>query len=225
MAKGHLLPILAYSLVVSGVLLVLGESEQISFYIKTIGKITLLVILPALFLFKIHRGIPPFLRQLPDRKSFGIALGIGLLMIIAIQVAYFFLKEAIDLALIKQQLSDNLNITDQDFLAVSTYITIGNSFIEEFFFRGFLFISFIPILGVFRSSFISAILFALYHISIFFAWFTIPIITVALLGLILGGLFFNWLDSSSKSLYPGWIAHICADISIMLIGFKMFGWI
>ena len=65
-------------------------------------------------------------------------------------------------------------------------------------------------------------LFAIYHIAIFLPWFDWPILLIAVIGLFIGGLLFQWLNKKSGTIYPGWIVHISADIGVLLIGFYMF---
>ncbi|TAH63854.1 MAG: CPBP family intramembrane metalloprotease, partial [Gottschalkiaceae bacterium] len=100
--------------------------------------------------------------------------------------------------------------------------TFINSFLEEFFFRGFIFLNLYK-LGFKKGAYIfSSILFSLYHIGIFKNWFNPLLIILAVSGLISVGFIFNYIDTKSKSFINSWIVHILADAAIMLIGLRMF---
>lgn len=68
----------------------------------------------------------------------------------------------------------------------------------------------------------SALLFSIYHVSIFKTWFNWIVIALALTGLFIGGIIFNAINVKAKSIVNSWIIHIFADIAIILIGIKMF---
>ena len=108
-------------------------------------------------------------------------------------------------------------------MLVGIYITLGNSFLEEFFFRGFIFLNLYN-QGYKKIAYIySSLLFGVYHIAIFKTWFS-PLLTVlALLGLVIAGIVFNWIDTKSENFINSWIVHILADSAIIIIGMGMFG--
>ena len=59
---------------------------------------------------------------------------ISCVALVAILVNYYLLRDIIDLSHIQQQL-EKKNITATTYLFVAIYVTFGNSFLEEFFFR------------------------------------------------------------------------------------------
>jgi membrane protease YdiL (CAAX protease family) len=105
---------------------------------------------------------------------------------------------------------------------VAVYITFGNSFIEEYFFRGFIFLK-LHESGCRKTAYVfSSLLFSLYHIMMFRDWFTLPIFLLSVAGLAGVGFLFDYMNIKYKSIYNSWISHILADSAIMFIGFKMF---
>lgn len=99
---------------------------------------------------------------------------------------FLFLQPHIDIASLRDDLFQS-SITPAVFPFIALYILIGNSVIEEFFFRGLL-----PTLfGQSKMRFIlPPFFFAVYHIAIFLPWFTLPILLLAVGGLWAGGLIF-----------------------------------
>jgi membrane protease YdiL (CAAX protease family) len=113
-------------------------------------------------------------------------------------------------------------ITAANFIFIAIYITLGNSLLEEFFFRGFIFLN-LRQLGKEKFAYLfSALLFAIYHISIFQSWFTLPLMLLSLFGLFTIGIVFNWLNTKTNTIINSWIVHIFADLAIILIGLKLF---
>ena len=92
--------------------------------------------------------------------------------------------------------------------------------LEEFFFRGFAFLTAerkTPRVWLF-----SALAFALYHVAIMGSWFH-PILFVLLTAaLAVAGVLFNALDREG-TLWPAWLVHMAANLAINLIGMHLFG--
>ena len=65
----------------------------------------------------------------------------------------------------------------------------------------------------------SSVLFAIYHVAIFATWFNVWLILLALLGLFIVGILFNWLNTKSNNFLNSWILHIMADIAVVSIGY------
>lgn len=128
--------------------------------------------------------------------------------------AFLLLQQHIDIGSLLDDLLQS-GITPEIFPIIALYILIGNSVIEEFFFRGLL-----P--SLFGESKIRFILppffFAIYHIAIFLPWFTLPILLLAVGGLWAGGLIFQLVNEKCRTILPSWIIHMFADLGILLIG-------
>ncbi len=153
----------------------------------------------------------------PDPKKLKIALLLGVGAILIIQAAYLVLQRYIDLGQIKTLLSEQQGITATTYVWVAIYATLGNSMLEEVFFRGFLVQR-----GFKRPWLFSSALFSFYHLTIFISWFSCWVTLIALVGLFVGGLMFCWLNGDRKSIWNSWAMHVMADISIFAIGFTIF---
>lgn len=127
---------------------------------------------------------------------------------------FLLLQPHIDIASLRDDLLQS-GITPAVFPFIALYILIGNSVIEEFFFRGLL-----PTLfGHSKMRFIlPPFFFAVYHIAIFLPWFTLPILLLAVGGLWAGGLIFQLVNERCRTILPSWIIHMFADVGILLIG-------
>ncbi len=150
----------------------------------------------------------------------GFILG-GIVFCIIIS-AYFLLGSLVDFDGIKNELQTKLMISASTFIFVGLYITFINSLMEEFFFRGFIFLEIYKSGNRKTAYFISSVLFGLYHMAMFKTWFPPSISVLAVASLILSGLVFNRLNIKSRHFLNSWIVHIFADCAIIMIGIKMF---
>lgn len=158
-----------------------------------------------------------------DKEQLKIGVILGIMSFLIILIIYFILRDVIDLQGIAHDLQNKSKVTPANFILVAFHITFGNSFLEEFFFRGFIFLNLYELKFKKTAYVYSSLLFALYHIAIFKSWFNIWLILLALTGLISVGFIFNFIDTKSNNFINSWIVHILADMAIMLIGMKMFG--
>ncbi|WP_010095650.1 CPBP family intramembrane glutamic endopeptidase [Ornithinibacillus scapharcae] len=133
-------------------------------------------------------------------------------------VAYIICLPYINLDSIMDDLTNRLGITTTTYIIVGIYITFGNSFLEEFFFRGFIFFN----LPRRLAYLFSPLLFAAYHIPMIMLWFSPLIIVICFIGLWLIGVVFHLVNERTATIWASWIIHICADVMIILIGLTLF---
>lgn len=148
---------------------------------------------------------------------------LGIFVFCAIIGAYVILQQYIDNDQLIIEFEKKYKINRNNIIYYSLYITFINSLLEEFFFRGFLFLN-IKRLGYRKTAYIiSSIIFAIYHIANFQNWFLIGVFIIAIAGLFIGGCIFNFLDEEQETFLNSWFVHICADLGIVLIGLRIFG--
>ena len=128
---------------------------------------------------------------------------------------FLIFRAELDLAGIRQSLMQKENLTRENCLFVFGYIIICNSFLEEAFFRGFVFRLFHRKI---TGALISAALFSVYHIGIFITWFNPMIFLLCVSGLAGVGLFLQWLKEKYHTIAASYVVHASANISINVIG-------
>lgn len=153
------------------------------------------------------------------------ALALGLVVFALILGAYFLLRGVFDFSGITALLGENAGVTAENFLWVSLYISLVNSLLEEFFFRGLAFLALREYASERFAYAFSALSFALYHTAMLLGWFSPLLFLFALAGLGAGGLLFNALDAKSGTIFPSWAVHIFANLAINTVGFLLFGMI
>ena len=156
-------------------------------------------------------------------KNIKVILLCMLIFFVGMAAAFLLFRGWIDLPGIRQSLMTKENLTKENCLFVFLYIIFCNSFLEECFFRGFVF-------GLFSDKrvggIVSAVLFSVYHIGIFITWFNPLIFLLCLVGLAAVGLFLQWLCEKFGSVLASFMTHAGANVAIDVIGLLLiFEWI
>ena len=146
-----------------------------------------------------------------------IALGLGIYGIIL--GAYFIVRPFYDFSKIADALTSNAGVTKENFLYVSLYISFVNSFLEEFFFRGFVFTNLKNLSGRKLAYWFSSAAFSLYHVAMMIGWFSPILFLLVMAGLMIGGMIFNWLNEKLDTIYCSWLTHMFANFAINTVGF------
>lgn len=192
------------------------------YFIKSVIKLLLFLVLPAVYSF-FDKDIRVKDLFIPDKSGIKPAGILCVLVYTVILGGYMLLKDVFDFSGITDALSKNIGVTGQNFIFVSLYISFINSLLEEFFFRGFAFITLKRITGRRFAYIFSAAVFAVYHIAMMIGWFKFDVFIIVLTGLFAGGLIFNYLNEKSETIYPSWLVHMFANFAINTVGFMLFG--
>lgn len=215
-----MLSIFAFSIAVTFVDAVIHPN----YFIKIFIKILFFLALPMLFFLKNKDDFKNFQKLFVFKKK-GILtsflLGLGIYAIILL--GYFLTRGFIDFSKVTSNLSSGMGITSSNFVYVSLYISLMNSFLEEFFFRGFGFISLKKYTSRKVAYLFSSTLFAVYHVGMLIGMFHIAVIFLLLAGLIVGGCIFNYLNEKNENIYSSWFVHMFANFAINTVGFILFG--
>jgi len=195
-----------------------------NYFVKIPIKIVFFLALPMLFFVKNKEEFKEF-KKLFVLKKGGILkallLGIGIYAVIL--GGYFLTRNIIDYSNVTFSLTDGMGITADNFIYVSLYISLMNSFLEEFFFRGYGFITLKKYVKPKVAYIFSSTLFAVYHVGMLVGMFHFGALLLLLVGLIIGGCIFNYLNESNNNIYPSWFVHMFANFAINTVGFILFG--
>ena len=191
------------------------------YFVKSIIKFVMFLILP--FIYSVFdRNINFKELFIPNKNGIKLAIFLGALVYAVILGGYFLLKDIFDFSNITGSLTKNIGVTGNNFIFVSLYISFVNSFLEEFFFRGFAFITLKRIIGRKFAYLFSSFVFAVYHIAMMIGWFGLPVILLSLAGLFVGGVIFNYFNEKYNNIYLSWLIHMFANFAINTIGFILF---
>ncbi|MDD7676039.1 MAG: type II CAAX endopeptidase family protein [Eubacteriales bacterium] len=194
---------------------------QPGYVIKSLIKIVLFAGMSATYALLFRDNI--FRRVfVPDKRGILIAAATGIAVYAVVLTAYFVFKDVFDFSALTKSLTSTTGVNRQNFLYVALYISFVNSLLEEYFFRGFAFLTLKKHAGRTIAYLFSAAMFALYHIAMMIGWFGWPVVLLSLVGLFAGGVIFNWLDEKFNNIYLSWLAHMFANFATNTIGFILF---
>ena len=157
-----------------------------------------------------------------SRNGVAAALGVGIAVYAMVLLAYVLARNVFDFSALTANLTAQTGVKRDNFLLVALYISFVNSLLEEFFFRGFAFLTLKPKAGRGFAYGFSALTFALYHLAMIQGWFSVWVALLALVGLTLGGVIFNRFDERFDSIYLSWLIHMFANFATNTIGFLLF---
>lgn len=137
--------------------------------------------------------------------------------------AYALIQDYVDPNQIKDSLLNKEKVSVENFLYVALYISAVNSFLEEIFFRGLLFLQ-VKKSGHRKLAYnLSALFFAVYHIGIVSGWFNIWVFLPVIFLLYVAGIILNKAAEACDSFLGSWVIHIAANLGINAIGCYLLG--
>lgn len=188
--------------------------------IKSAIKIALFLLFP-LLISKTNPQVIYLQLLRPKKQGLLAACGLGIALYVLILGGFFLVRPFFDFSNIAGALTTNAGVSKDNFLYVSLYISFANSFLEEFFFRGFVFTNLKRLSGKITAYVFSAIIFSLYHVSMMVGWFSPLLFLLVLVGLTAGGILFNWLNEKLDTIYGSWLTHMFANFAINTIAFLL----
>ena len=215
--------IIASVLVFSVAVDLIDAVVQPNYFLKIPIKILFFLALPMSFFVVNKKEFKEFKKIFVFKKS-GIlkSLLLGLAVYAVIMSAYLLLRDIIDFSRVTSSLTSGMGITADNFIYVSIYISLMNSFLEEFFFRGYGFITLKKYTGRKFAYIFSSAVFAVYHIGMLIGMFGIGALALLMFGLIAGGCIFNYLNEKNENIYSSWFVHMFANFAINTVGMILF---
>ena len=194
---------------------------QPGYMMKSLIKMILFSLLPVLYgLYQKEKTMLRFMKG--DKKGIFSALGLGVILYFIILGAYFIFRNIFDFSALTSSLNETTGVNSENFIWVAIYISFVNSFLEEFFFRGFAYLTLKKETSKRVAMIFSSATFSLYHIAMMIGWFGVPVVLLSLAGLFVGGVIFNRIDEKKETIYLSWLIHMFANFSINTIGFILF---
>ena len=169
-----------------------------AYIVKSALKVAVFLLLPLVYAKITHTKLLDEFFKI-DKRGMMKLFVLGSFIYAVILGAYTLTKNFFDYASLVQSLSADQKVNSGSFIGVALYISFCNSFLEEFFFR-----------------FVAG-MFAVYHIAMIGMSFPPLMLLLALIGLAIGGLLFDYVDSKNENIYHSWVIHMFADFAIMKI--------
>ncbi|HMC90729.1 MAG TPA: CPBP family intramembrane glutamic endopeptidase [Gemmataceae bacterium] len=165
----------------------------------------------------------------PGTGGLRIGMAFGLAVAAAVWVLYFgFLKHSALLAstpaLVHNKMSRFQIDTPGRYLLFTLFLAGFHSFIEEYYWRWFVFRELRQQIGVWPANVLSSLAFMAHHVVILAAFlperFWSAVVPFSL-GVAVGGGMWAWIYQRTQSLYAAWISHLLIDAAILAVGYDM----
>ena len=151
-----------------------------------------------------------------DKRSLKLPLILGATVFAFIVIAFVVLQPLIDPVMVDDALAE-VGINSRNAIFVVMYIVLLNAALEQFFFRGFVFMSLYAMNVKGIAHIYSSVLFAVYHVPVLYDALEWGMLALATLGLVVAGLIFNSLTIKCKSITGPLIVHISANLALNLM--------
>jgi membrane protease YdiL (CAAX protease family) len=211
--------VLCLTLIMVVTLYLIDQTFQLNYFIKSGAKIGLFAIGISLYIivFKYNYLTTSF-KNFKFSKKLTRVHWFGLFLIGFLVGVFFIFKQFINVDVMSGELVNKYHVTKGTIYAYGAYIIFINAFLEELFFRGFIFLN-LREAGFKKTAYlVSSLTFAIYHISVFQSWFAPWIMVLFVFGLALGGIIFAYVDDKTETFLNSWFIHMCADVGIIIIG-------
>jgi len=139
------------------------------------------------------------------KKAFWVGIGLG------------FIEN------ISEKLGNTASITAQNIIFIGLFIIIINSFLEEFFWRGFAFNELDKLMKPWQAHVITGLAFSFHHVVFYYNWFDPILFSLVTIGLILYAIFMNLFFKRFHDLLSCWFIHAIVDIVQIGIALSIFG--
>jgi hypothetical protein len=126
-----------------------------------------------------------------------------------------------DMTALADEVDDMGLDTPRAFLLGALGWTFANSLMEEYVYRWFVLTRCERLMRPSLAVPASAAVFTAHHVVALSTYLPWNLTALASLGVFLGGALWAWLYSRYRSIWPGWISHIIADVAIFAVGWEL----
>lgn len=178
-----------------------------------------IILLPAVWFLKVDRGRPGWVA--PDASLVRAGLWIGLAISVAIGGAWWLWGSWID--------ADRLRATAQRvgigtparYAGLAVYLCTVNALAEEYVWRWFVYGKCRALVSGPAAVWLSALLFTVHHVFALAAQMPWSVVLLGSLGVFAGGAVWSWCYGRYGSIWPGYVSHVVADVTIFWIGWTV----
>jgi len=223
MINKKLVYIISSSLITIVLLYLMDQIFELSYITKVIGKIIIFTLFPIIYIRItkenfIKDSLTNINRKFHIKKSHVLGISLFVILIIALNLV----KRFVNIDILISEFEEKYKINKSNIIFYGAYLTFINSLLEEFFFRGFIFLNLKNLCNKRIAYLSSSIAFSIYHISNFQNWLNIWVFLLATTCLFIGGMIFNYLDDKENTFLNSWFVHICAELAIVVFGLSIF---
>ena len=171
---------------------------------------------------KTDNGLPAW----PTRRNVLSGVGLGIAIVAAMFAYYGFAITGSDFTNLSIKIASRVNRLSLDnplgYAILGGFYAVVHSFLEEYYFRWFVFGRLRELLRFAPAAIVSGLAFMAHHVIVLYV-FLGPSLHTAFLSLCIaaGGFIWAWQYERSRSLLGPWISHMIVDTGIFLVGYHM----
>jgi membrane protease YdiL (CAAX protease family) len=160
------------------------------------------------------------------RTNLLVGSGLGIAILLTTIGYYRFAISGSDFDDLVVELESRINKLSMgdpwEFAALGAFYSLVHSFLEEYYFRWFVFGRLRHLTRFLPAAIISALAFMAHHVIVLWVFFGFSFHTVFLsLSIVVGGFLWAWQYERSRSLIGPWVSHLFVDAGIFLVGYHM----
>ena len=156
------------------------------------------------------------------RKNFPLTISVGGILTLIYLSSFFLFRDYLDLDGIASKLQSAVSLNINNLIFIGLYIVLINSLLEEFFWRGFIFVKLEQVMKSWQAHAISGLAFSLHHIMFYYSWFDSTIFLLVTLGLVGYAIIMNFVFKKCRDLFSCWLVHVMVDVVQIFIAFQCF---
>jgi len=163
-------------------------------------------------------------RLCPKRSQVrGLLLGlaIGSLAVVVVGLLGLPLLRRLGFAADFSSIVENTGKSEGSLLFFLLYLPLVNALIEEIFFRFYLYLEIARLGREVPGTIFSALLFALYHLSVVRVWIALPLVLLMLAGLFATGLLLNRILRRQDHVFGVWLIHGLFNFLTILLSLQV----
>jgi membrane protease YdiL (CAAX protease family) len=121
-----------------------------------------------------------------------------------------------------QEMAGNTGLSSRAmYLGCAAYWICVNSVLEEYVWRWFVFARLAELMPTRWAVAAAALAFTLHHIAAITVYLPGTTAFLATAGILVGALIWSWLYARYRSIWPGYLSHVGADLAIFVIGYHL----
>lgn len=157
------------------------------------------------------------------------AIGFGFGVCVVMGITYWVLSGGEVMAGMTEKVGEKVAGLGMDsvwkFALLGVFYALVHSFLEEYYWRWFVYDLLKRFVSVPVANVISSLGFMAHHVvllSVYFGW-TSPMTWLCSAGVAIGGMYWAWLYQETRTLVWPWISHMVVDAGIFVVGYFLLG--
>jgi uncharacterized protein len=195
-----------------------GDPGPLGRTLFVIAKLWILA-LPSLWHLGVDRGRVSW--SPPRHGGLLTGLLLGLASSVAIVATFAAIAARIDPTALRLTTARMGIDSPAEYLAAAAYWILVNSLLEEYVWRWFAYAQLEHLLSATAAVIGTAAAFTLHHVVALQVYLPHGFVALAATGVFLGGASWSWCYRRYRSIWPGWIAHLCADVAVFAVGWAL----